>query len=68
LLVVSRKCHCWWILSRCLPKAQLIIHPIDIEVTNVVRGLNSRKSSNQDKVDLKSRRFHFNPEPFIWLS
>jgi len=65
LLMALKKCHCWWILRGCLPKALLITHPIDIEVTNGIWGLDSKTRSKQDKVDKKSRHFHFNPVSFI---
>jgi adenylosuccinate lyase len=65
LLMVSRKCHCWWILRGCLPKALLITHPIDIEVTNAIQGLNSRKNSMEDKIDKKNRHLYFNHVPLI---
>lgn len=68
LLVASRKCHCWWILRGCLPKALLITYPIDIEVVNAIRGLNSRKSSKQDKVDVSTSTLYrlYNYHKIAW--
>jgi hypothetical protein len=48
-----------------VPKALLITHTIDIEVTNGIQGSNNKTRSKQDKIDRKHRNLHFNLMPII---